>query len=45
MPQRDITTTLTVRDQWDNPLAVAELLHYGDDVCGAAGGGLGYGLP
>jgi len=36
-------TTLTVRDLWDDP--VAKLLQQWDDVRGAAGGGLGSGLP
>jgi len=34
-------TTPTVRDLWDDPVAVAELLQLWDDVRGAAGGGLG----
>jgi len=34
-------TTLTVRDLWDDPVVVAELLQLWDDVCGAAGGGQG----
>jgi len=38
-------TTLTVWDLWDDPVAVAELLQLWDDVRGAAGGGLGCGLP
>jgi len=38
-------TTLTVRDLWDDHVAVAELLQLWDDVRVAAGGGLGSGLP
>jgi len=38
-------TPLTVLDLWDAPVAVAELLQLWDDVRGAAGGGLGSGLP
>jgi len=30
---------------WDDPVAVAGLLQQRDDVRGAAGGGLGSGLP
>jgi len=36
-------TTLTVQDLLDDP--VADLLQLWDDVRGAAGGGLGSGLP
>ena len=36
-----ITTTLTPRDLWDDPVAVAELLQQWDDAQGAAGGGPG----
>jgi len=38
-------TTLTVRDLWVDPVAVAELLQLWDDVRAAAGGGLGSGVP
>jgi len=38
-------TTITVRDLWGDPVAVEELLQFWDDVHGAAGGGLGSGLP
>jgi len=38
-------TSMTVRDLWGNPVAVTELLQQWDDGCGAAGGGLGPGLP
>jgi len=34
-----------VRDLWDDHVAVVELLQLWDDVRGAAGRGLGYGLP
>jgi len=37
-------TTLTVRDLWDDPVAVADLLQLWDDVREAAVGGLGSGL-
>jgi RNA polymerase subunit RPABC4/transcription elongation factor Spt4 len=40
-----INTTLTTRDLWTDPVAVAALLQLWDDVLGAAGGGgLGSGL-
>jgi len=39
-----VMTILTLRDLWDDPVAVAELLQIWDDVRGAAGGGLGSGL-
>jgi len=38
-------TTQMVLDLWDDPVAVEELLQLWDDVRGAAGGGLGSGLP
>jgi len=38
-------TTQTVRDLLDDPVVVVELLQQWDDVRGAAGGGLGSGLP
>jgi len=40
-----VMTTLTARDLWDDPVAVAELLQLWDDVRGSAEGGLGSGLP
>src|SRR2546425_5236156 len=39
-----INTTLTARDLWDDPVAVAALLQQWDDALGAAGGGLGSSL-
>jgi len=38
-------TTMTVQDLWDDPVAEAELLQQWDDVCRAAGRGLGSRLP
>jgi retron-type reverse transcriptase len=39
-----INTTLTARDLWDDPVAVATLLKQWDDALGAAGGGAGSSL-
>ena len=36
-----MTTTLNVRDLWDDPIGVAALLQQWADAQGAAGGGTG----
>jgi len=43
MPQRQNYPNGT--DLWDDTVALVELLQLWDNVCGAAGGGLGSGRP